>query len=79
MITQGEQRKQREIEANKKLGIRVSSEEVVEARKEAAQTDQCLESQRADGEHSWYFDGDDPYVICRFCLEVRDALTGKKI
>jgi hypothetical protein len=25
--------------------------------------------------HSWKFDGDDPYVVCAGCDEVRDAIT----
>jgi hypothetical protein len=38
----------------------------------------CAKSQRVDGPlHSWRFDGDDPYIICAFCNEMRDALTGK--
>lgn len=42
-------------------------------------TDACLESRRADGKHSWKFDGDDPYVVCVFCKEARDALTGRPV
>ena len=26
--------------------------------------------------HSWVFDGDDPYVTCHFCNEMRDAISG---
>lgn len=26
--------------------------------------------------HSWRFDGDDPYIVCVHCDEMRDALTG---
>lgn len=38
---------------------------------------ECPVSQRIDGRlHSWKFDGDDPYVICVYCGEMRDALTG---
>lgn len=29
--------------------------------------------------HSWQFDGDDPYVICMTCDEMRDAITGRVI
>ncbi len=29
--------------------------------------------------HIWRFDGDDPYVICNGCDEMRDALTGQVI
>jgi hypothetical protein len=32
----------------------------------------------AGHEHSWRFDGDDPYVLCD-CGERRDALTGRII
>lgn len=39
----------------------------------------CTNSKRADGRHSWLFDGDDPYVICAFCNEVRDARTDRVI
>lgn len=38
--------------------------------------EQCSPSLRADGEHSWKFDGDDPWIECHYCHEVRDALTG---
>lgn len=37
----------------------------------------CLSSERVDGKlHSWSFDGDDPYVVCCWCGEVRDSITG---
>ena len=40
----------------------------------------CELSKRVDGKlHSWHFDGDDPYVICFYCGEVRDAVSGRKI
>ncbi len=39
----------------------------------------CPESKRKDGDHSWHFDGDDPRVICVFCGEIRDALTGDRL
>jgi len=40
--------------------------------------DTCLRSRRVDGPlHSWVFDGDDPYIVCAFCGERRDALTGR--
>lgn len=29
--------------------------------------------------HSWVFDGDDPYVVCHFCNEMRDAITGRVV
>lgn len=40
---------------------------------------ECALSRRADGKHSWGFDGDDPYVVCAFCGERRDALSGRKM
>lgn len=44
------------------------------------QLSECPQSKRVDGKfHSWVFDGDDPYVICHYCGEIRDALTGQKI
>jgi hypothetical protein len=40
----------------------------------------CLASERVDGpKHSWRFDGDDPYTICVYCGERRDAFTGRVI
>jgi hypothetical protein len=39
-------------------------------------SDECQKSQRADSQHSWRFDGDDPYILCIYCGERRDALTG---
>lgn len=39
----------------------------------------CKDSLRADGKHGWRFDGDDPYIVCVWCDERRDALTGKVI
>ena len=42
--------------------------------------DKCPKSERADGPwHAWKWDGDDPYVLCVYCGERRDALTGKSI
>lgn len=42
--------------------------------------DECPLSKRVDGKlHSWRFDGDDPYVLCVYCDERRDALTGRVI
>jgi hypothetical protein len=42
--------------------------------------DICPTSERVDGPwHSWRFDGDDPRVICAYCGEMRDALTGNVI
>ena len=38
----------------------------------------CSLSKRVDGAlHSWRFDGDDPRIVCTFCGEMRDALTGQ--
>jgi nitrite reductase/ring-hydroxylating ferredoxin subunit len=40
----------------------------------------CSQSQRVDGKwHSWKFDGDDPYIICHYCDEMRDARTGRVV
>jgi hypothetical protein len=42
--------------------------------------DVCPFSERVDGpKHSWRFDGDDPYVICAFCGQVRTALTDRVV
>jgi len=39
--------------------------------------DICPAPGRVDGlNHSWGFDGDDPYIVCRFCGEMRDAIGG---
>lgn len=41
---------------------------------------ECPLSDRADGmQHSWRFDGDDPYIRCVYCNELQDALTGTVI
>lgn len=43
-----------------------------------ASTECCAEG--VDGKlHSWRFDGDDPHVICHYCGEIRDTLTGRVI
>lgn len=35
----------------------------------------CENSKRVDGKkHSWVFMGDDPYVKCHYCSQVRDAI-----
>lgn len=39
----------------------------------------CPAREAADGQHSWGFDGDDPYIICHWCDEMQDALTGRVI
>lgn len=36
----------------------------------------CPASRRDDGQHSWRFDGDDPYIECAFCEEYRSATSG---
>lgn len=39
---------------------------------------ECPLSERVDGKtHSWRWDGDDPRVVCSYCGEVADALTGR--
>lgn len=40
----------------------------------------CPHSKRVDGPtHTWRFDGDDPYIICVFCDEMRDALSARVV
>lgn len=40
----------------------------------------CPLSERVDGKkHSWVFDGDNPYIICCYCNEMRDALDGRVV
>ena len=40
----------------------------------------CSASKHVDGKsHGWRFDGDDPYVICEWCGETRDALTDRRL
>ncbi len=42
--------------------------------------DFCAWSERVDGpKHSWVFDGDNPYIICVYCDEMRDAINGRVI
>lgn len=42
--------------------------------------DICELSTHVDGQiHSWVFDGDDPYIVCHFCKQTRDALNGRII
>lgn len=42
--------------------------------------DICIYSKRVDGnDHGWIFDGDDPYVKCEWCGQVRDAITDRII
>lgn len=36
-------------------------------------------SAEAERPHVWRFDGDDPYIVCTYCGEVRDAHTGRVI
>lgn len=40
---------------------------------------ECPHSLRTDGNHGWLFDGDDPYIYCCYCGELRDAISGKVI
>ncbi len=40
--------------------------------------DRCRFSKNPDGKsHGWLFWGDDPYIKCDWCGEIRDALTGR--
>lgn len=42
--------------------------------------DQCPASHHVNGwAHGWLFDGDDPYVVCTWCHERRDARTSRVI
>jgi len=43
------------------------------------QKELCPSSKRDSKQHAWHFDGDDPYVICSYCGEVRDAISGAVI
>lgn len=46
----------------------------------SVQVEECPLSKRIDGKlHSWIFDGDDPYIVCAFCGERRDAISGKVV
>jgi hypothetical protein len=46
----------------------------------APDADVCPLSTRVDGpKHGWRFDGDDPYIVCSFCSEMRDAISGRVI
>ncbi len=39
--------------------------------------DTCPHTKHVDGKsHGWLFDGDDPYIVCDWCKERRDAITG---
>lgn len=43
---------------------------------EPDRSEACPYPLRKDGDrHSWKFDGDDPYVVCVGCDEIRDAIT----
>lgn len=45
-----------------------------------ADRNRCPRTQHIDGKsHGWVFDGDDPYVVCVWCHERRDALTDRVI
>lgn len=39
----------------------------------------CPKSKRPDGKHSFEFDGDNPRIVCAYCGETRDALSGATI
>jgi hypothetical protein len=40
----------------------------------------CPKSRRVDGPyHSTRWDGDDPYTVCVFCGQMRDAISGQVI
>ena len=42
--------------------------------------DRCPKSERVDDPlHSWQFMGDDPYIKCTWCGEIRDAITGRAV
>jgi hypothetical protein len=44
----------------------------------ALDPDVCRKSRRVDGPyHSTRWDGDDPYTVCVFCGQVRDAVSGR--
>ena len=45
----------------------------------AAESRVCAGSLEVDGDHSWRFDGDDPYIVCVYCGQMQDALTGRVI
>lgn len=46
-----------------------------------ATSEHCPLSRRVDDptRHSWRFEGDDPYIRCVYCEQVRDAHTGRVI
>lgn len=40
--------------------------------------ERCELSQRVDGKaHSWKWASDGPYIVCHYCGELRDALSGR--
>ena len=42
--------------------------------------ERCPLTEHVDGKsHGWLFWGDDPYVKCDWCGEIRDALTGRVV
>ena len=42
--------------------------------------ERCPRTKHVDGKsHGWLFWGDDPYIKCEWCGEIRDALTGRVI
>lgn len=46
-----------------------------ERRRKNLETHRCPDGRP----HSWRWDGDDPRIICCWCNEMRDAITGKVI
>ena len=61
------------------LEKRLSSSDEYASMTESPEVKMCPQSKREDGKHGWVFDGDDPYIICAFCDEMRDALTDRVI
>jgi hypothetical protein len=42
--------------------------------------ERCPRTKHVDGKsHGWLFWGDDPYIKCEWCGEIRDALTGRVV
>ena len=42
--------------------------------------ERCPRTKHVDGKsHGWLFWGDDPYIKCDWCGEIRDALTGRVV
>ena len=48
--------------------------------KERGNPERCPRTKHVDGKsHGWLFWGDDPYIKCDWCGEIRDALTGRVV